>query len=76
MRCPTCKGQTRVTETRHGDQVGRRRRACTECDFKFWTVELIVGRAFDFKLIMGPKGPQVVTATIAAQKKAVTDDPT
>lgn len=73
MQCPKCKDATRVTETRPGDQVIRRRRACVgqACGFRFWTVELTIGRSFDFKLIMGPKGPTVVPATITAQKEAV-----
>lgn len=63
MQCPKCKSATRVTETRTGEQSNRRRRACQGpgCDFKFWTIELIIGRVFDFRLVMGPMGPQVIT---------------
>jgi hypothetical protein len=58
-----------------GESVVRRRRACLAegCTFKFWTVELIIGRTFDFKLIMGPMGPQVFAAATAAQ--GIKDEP-
>lgn len=61
MLCPQCRLQSRVLDTRQGDAVIRRRRACSDedCGFKWWTVELPIGRTFDFKLKLGPKGLEV-----------------
>ena len=43
MRCPRCKGQTRVTDSREQDIFTRRRRVCVACGGDFKTMEMPVG---------------------------------
>jgi transcriptional repressor NrdR len=42
MLCPTCKGQSRVVDSRFVKQGGsiRRRRKCLKCNHRFTTYEL------------------------------------
>lgn len=39
MRCPNCKGETQVIDTREADNSIRRRRACLACQHRFTTYE-------------------------------------
>lgn len=39
MKCPSCSGDTYVTETRTVGGTLRRRRVCSECLNKFFTLE-------------------------------------
>jgi transcriptional regulator NrdR family protein len=43
MKCPNCQEKTEVAETRVIEENPRwtkRRRVCTKCGFKLWTVEM------------------------------------
>lgn len=42
MRCPKCKGDSRVTDSRLTNKALRRRRACTSCGHRWTTYELSV----------------------------------
>lgn len=42
MQCPSCGGDTQVTETRKaGKNMVRRRRSCTQCNQRFSTLEQV-----------------------------------
>lgn len=43
MRCPECKGDAQVADSRRtkGGAAVRRRRECTACGFKFTTYEVV-----------------------------------
>lgn len=48
MVCPHCGGRTSaVIETRAADEATRRRRQCSTCRQRFWTLEAAIGRAPD-----------------------------
>lgn len=38
MKCPKCKGETRVIDTRHDNET-MRCRVCKECGHRFYTLE-------------------------------------
>ena len=40
MTCPECNGKTKVVDSRPEVDCINRRRECTECGFRFSTVEL------------------------------------
>lgn len=40
MTCPNCFEKTKVIDSRHEDDFIRRRRVCTNCNYRFFTVEL------------------------------------
>lgn len=40
MTCPKCNAKARVIETRCEDDYVRRRRVCSECNYRFFTVEI------------------------------------
>lgn len=40
MNCPVCGAKTIVTDSRSGVESVKRRRKCTECDYRFGTIEL------------------------------------
>lgn len=40
MTCPKCNAKARVIETRCEDDYVRRRRVCSECNYRFFTVEV------------------------------------
>jgi hypothetical protein len=48
-----------VIETRVQGLAVKRRRGCKACEIKVWTIELVVGRTFDFRLKLGPQGLEV-----------------
>lgn len=39
MRCPNCKGESQVIDTREADNSIRRRRVCLNCQHRFTTYE-------------------------------------
>lgn len=39
MRCPRCKGESRVYDTREAGPIRIRRRACESCGHRFSTAE-------------------------------------
>lgn len=40
MTCPKCNARARVIETRCEDDYVRRKRVCSECNYRFFTVEI------------------------------------
>lgn len=40
MLCPICDGETRITNSRPDYDYVRRRRECTECGYRFTTLEI------------------------------------
>lgn len=40
MTCPNCNGKTRVIDSTTDEDSTTRRRECTECDYRFSTVEI------------------------------------
>lgn len=61
MICPACRTQARVGETRVLGMFVRRKRYCTSesCDFHWSTIEIPVGKTFDFRIKVGPGGLEV-----------------
>lgn len=41
MRCPNCKAESQVIDTREADNSIRRRRACLHCNHRFTTYERV-----------------------------------
>jgi transcriptional regulator NrdR family protein len=63
--CPQCKKSSRVLDTRQAESVVRRRRECLDkgCAYKWWTVEMRIGRIFPFTVLLGPNGPEIAKKT-------------
>lgn len=40
MTCPKCNAKARVIETRCEDDYVRRKRVCSKCNYRFFTVEI------------------------------------
>lgn len=40
MTCPICEGATKVTNSRPGPDIIRRRRECVGCGYRFTTIEM------------------------------------
>ena len=41
MRCVKCKGETKVKDSRSHKNTIRRRRICTKCKHRFFTLEIL-----------------------------------
>jgi transcriptional regulator NrdR family protein len=51
IRCPSCKGDTRVLETRSYGAGSMRRRLCEACQLKLTTIEVIETSREETKLL-------------------------
>lgn len=40
MTCPKCNAKARVIETRCEDDYVRRKRVCSKCNYRFFTIEI------------------------------------
>ena len=40
MTCPRCNEKTKVIDSQSEDGCVRRRRVCSHCDYRFFTVEI------------------------------------
>jgi len=61
MKCPFCSappGEVKVVETRHSQEMTRRRRVCGLCEERFSTVEVVTAEGVTVtksKLLVVPK---------------------